>query len=125
MSQGKRTDKYGKQIQKDLASVFQKNPRHFFGNSLVTITGVDMSPDLGVAKVHFSVLPITQAEEVLDGLNAKKSEIRKLLGRMIGKQVRIIPELIFYHDDTAENASKMDQLIDGLDIPAQASEEEE
>lgn len=117
MTQNKRQHKFGRQIQKDLSEIFQRETRHFFGNSLVTVTGVDMSPDLGLARVHLSVFPIKNAEEVFFTLNEKKSEVRKHLGHKIGKQVRIVPELAFFHDDTEEKASKMDRLIDGLNIP--------
>ncbi|WP_421874168.1 30S ribosome-binding factor RbfA [Marinoscillum sp.] len=126
MTQSKRQVKYGRQIQKDLGQIFQKDPRHFFGNSLVTITGVEMSPDLSLARVYLSVFPIKDAEEVFFNLDEKKSEVRRNLGRLIGKQVRIVPELAFFHDDTEEKASKMDQLIDNLNIPpAEDNDEEE
>jgi len=126
MSSSKRQNKYGRQIQKDLSEIFQKDPRHYFGHSLVTVTGVDMSPDLSLARVFLSVFPIKDAEDVFFNLDHRKSEIRKHLGNKIGKQVRIVPELAFFHDDTEETASHMDQLIDSLDIPpADESEEED
>ncbi|MEQ8552679.1 MAG: 30S ribosome-binding factor RbfA [Cyclobacteriaceae bacterium] len=126
MTHSKRQIKYGRQIQKDLGQIFQKDPRHYFGNSLVTITGVEMSPDLSFAKVFLSVFPIKDAEDVFFNLDEKKSEVRKHLGNKIGKQVRIIPELAFIHDDTEEKASRMDQLIDSLNIPpADETDEEE
>ena len=115
--ESKRQIKYGKQLQKDLAEIFQLNPNHYFGTSLGTITGVSVSPDLGLARVHLSIFPINQAEEVFNHLNKIKSEIRLKLGKKIGSRVRIIPELAFYHDDTEEKASKIDNLIDKLDIP--------
>ncbi len=123
---GKRQIKFGKQIQKDLSEIFQRDTRHYFGNSLVTVTGVEMSPDLSLARVYMSVLPISNAEEVFDKLDHHKSEVRKHLGNKIGKQVRIVPELAFFHDDTEETASHMDQLIDNLEIPpADETDEEE
>lgn len=126
MSNGKRQSKYGRQIQKDISTIFQKDPRHYFGNSLVTVTGVEMSPDLSLARIYLSVFPIKDAEDVFFRLDERKSEIRKHLGNKIGKQVRIVPELAFFHDDTEEKASHMDRLIDGLVIPpADESEEED
>lgn len=113
----KRQHKFSRQILKDLSEVFQKDPRHFFGNSLVTITGVEVSPDLALAKVYLSVFPVKDVDEVFYGIENKKGEIRKLLGNKIGKRVRIVPELAFFHDDTEEKASKIDQLIDNLNIP--------
>lgn len=117
MTHTKRQHKFARQLQKDLSAIFQRDPRHFFGNSLVTLTGVEMSPDLSFAKVFLSVFPVKDADQVFFEINEKKSEVRKHLGNKIGKQVRIIPELAFYHDDTQEQASKMDKLIESLNIP--------
>lgn len=76
-----------------------------------------MSPDLSFAKIFLSVFPVKDADNVFFEINEKKSEVRKLLGNKIGKQVRIIPELAFFHDDTEEQASKMDKLLGSLKIP--------
>lgn len=121
--ESKRQVKYGKQLQKDLAEIFQKDPSHYFGSSLGTITGVTVSPDLGLARVYLSIFPITKAEEVFNHLNSIKSEVRLKLGKKIGSRVRIIPELAFFHDDTEEHASKIDNLINKLHIPPAEEEE--
>lgn len=120
-----RQQKYARQLQKDLGEIFQKDPRHFFGNSLVTLTGVQVSPDLSFAKLFLSVFPVKDAEEVFFNLNENKSEVRKLLGNKIGKMVRIVPEIAFVHDDTEEKASHIDKLIDSLNIPPASKEENE
>ena len=119
---GKRQNKYSRQILKDLSEIFQKDPRHFFGNAFVTVTDVEVSPDLSLARVYFSVLPISDADSVFERLDDVKSEVRKLLGNKIGKRIRKIPELAFFHDKTGEQASKMDKLIDSLDIPPENEE---
>lgn len=121
--ESKRQIKYAKQIQKDLAEVFQKDPAHFFKTSLGTITHVSVSPDLSLARIYLSIFPINLAEEVFNHLNEIKSEIRGKLGNKIGSRVRIVPELAFFHDDTEEKASKIDNLIDNLDIPPDSEEE--
>ena len=94
--EAKRQNKYSKQILKDLSEVFQKNPRHFFGNAFVTLTAVEVSPDLSLARVYFSVFPIKDAEAVFERLADVKSEVRKHLGNKIGKRIRKIPELAFF-----------------------------
>lgn len=119
---GKRQNKYSRQVLKDLSEIFQKDPRHFFGNAFVTVTDVEVSPDLSLARVYFSVLPISDADSVFERLDDVKSEVRKLLGNKIGKRIRKIPELAFFHDKTGEQASKMDKLIDSLDIPPENEE---
>lgn len=123
--ESKRQNKVSRQIQKDLGEIFQRDPKHFFGNSLVTLMDVEVSPDLSVAKIYLSVFPIKDAEDVFFKLENMKSEVRKVLGNKIGKRIRKIPELIFYHDDTEEKASHMDRLIDSLDIPPADEDKDE
>ena len=125
MEESKRQQKYARQILKDLGEVFQKNPNHYFGSSLVTLTGTEVSPDLGFVKCYFSVLPEKNAEEVMLSLNEKKSEVRKHLGNIIGKRVRIVPALAFFMDNTEVSASEMNKLIDSLVIPPADDTEED
>ncbi len=122
--ESKRQIKYGRQLQKDLAEIFLLGSDLYFGNSLVTITHVSVSPDLGLARIFLSVFPIKGTKEVFSRLDEHKKEIRLKLGKKIGDRVRTIPELAFFHDDTEEKASKIDSLIDNLNIPPLLDEEE-
>jgi ribosome-binding factor A len=117
MSGTTRQQKYAKLIQKELSDIFQRDKRGILDNAFVTIADVRMNPDLSVAKVYISLLLAREKEKTLEKINKHKSEIRKALGGKIGKQVRIIPELIFFKDETAENAIRMDDLIKNLNIP--------
>lgn len=86
-----------------------------------------MSPDLSVAKIYLSMMLAKDKKAILDKILKRKGEIRKALGDKIAKQVRIIPELVFFIDEVEENAQKMDALLGNLNIPAakKSSEEEE
>lgn len=117
MAPSTRQQKYAKLIQKELSDIFLKDKRGILENAFITIADVRMSPDLGVAKVYISMLLAKEKEKILENINARKGEIRKALGNMIGKQVRVIPELIFYKDDVEENATKLDNIIKNLNIP--------
>ena len=124
MSESTRQHKFSRLLQRDLGSIFQKDKMGIFSNTFVTVADVKMSPDLGVAKVYLSMLLIKDTEKMLASVNRHKNEIRRELGVLIGKQVRKIPELIFYIDEVEENASRIDQIIDDLDIPEQDPEDE-
>lgn len=113
----KRQHKYSKLILRDLAEIFQHDYRDSFGPALVTLTGVEVSPDLAIASVYVSVLPNSERDQVMETLGHRKSHIRGELGRRIGKQARIIPDLRFFLDETEEQASEMDKLFKGLHIP--------
>lgn len=123
MKESTRQLKYSKLIQKDLSDIFQRDKIGIFSGSFVTIADVKMSPDLGIATVYLSMLMVKEKEALLDKINDHKNEIRRDLGNKIGKQVRIVPDLRFFIDEVEEEASKMDKLIDSLDIPP-ADEEE-
>ncbi|WOK06079.1 30S ribosome-binding factor RbfA [Imperialibacter roseus] len=112
-----RQQKYARLIQKELGEIFQRDTKHMFGKAFITITLVKMSPDLGFAKVYLSIFMAEDRNEMLAQINERKSQVRKLLGQRIGKQVRIIPEIAFFIDDTEDHAHKMDSLINSLEIP--------
>jgi len=117
MSGSTRQQKYGRLIQKELSDIFQRDKKGILENAFVTIADVKVNADLSVAKVYISMLLAREKEKVLDNINRHKSELRRALGDKIGKQVRIVPELIFYRDEVEENATRMDNLIKNLNIP--------
>ena len=117
MGESTRQQKYAKLVQKELSDIFLRDQRGILDNAFVTIADVKMSPDLSVARVFLSMLLTKEKERVLENINSRKGEIRKALGNRIGKQVRIIPELIFIKDEVEENANRIDELIKNLNIP--------
>lgn len=124
MSESKRQQKYSRMLQQELSEIFQRDLPHLFKTSFVTVTHVQMSPDLSVAKAYLSFMLDPKKQELLEQVNDHKSEVRKHLGRRIGKQVRHIPELIFYLNEGPDYASHMDKLIDDLNIPEESDEDE-
>jgi ribosome-binding factor A len=117
--------KFSRLIQKEISDIFQRDKRGILDNTFVTIAEVKVSPDLGVAKVYVSMMLAKDKQATLEKINLRKGEIRKALGEKIRKQVRIIPELIFYLDEVEENAQRMDALIKNLHIPPATKKEEE
>ena len=123
--ESKRQHKYAKLILRDLANIFQHDYRDSFNPAFVTLTGVEVSPDLSIASVYVSVLPTSEGDRVMEALAAKKRHIRGELGRKIGKQARIVPDLRFFHDDTEERASHIDTLFRDLEIPPEQADNDE
>lgn len=115
--ESKRQQKFAKLIQKELADVFQRECTHLFPGAYVSVSVVRVSPDLGVAKIYVSLLMGANPQELLHEIKVNTKTIRHLLAQRIKKQVRVIPELIFYFDDTASYAAHMDELFSGLEIP--------
>lgn len=125
MAAGSRQKKYSSLLQKDLSEIFQKQMANTFGKAFITITDVEVSPDLSFAKVYLSLMLSDKPSETLEMIQERKSEIRKHLGNRIGKQVRIIPELAFFMDETLEQANRIDDILSKLDIPPEEDEDED
>ncbi len=116
--------KFAKLIQKEISDIFQRDKRGILDNAFVTVADVRVSPDLGLARIYVSMMLAKDKQVILDKITNRKGEIRKALGNKIGKQVRIVPELVFYLDEVEENAQRMDSLINNLNIPKASKEEE-
>ncbi len=123
--ESKRQQKVARLLQKDLGEIFQQDAKHLFGNAFITVTTVRVSPDLGIARVYLSFLMVTNKEEALEDIRDRTKSVRQMLGNRIGKTVRIVPELQFYLDDSAEYASHIDQLLDSLNIQSEEEEDED
>jgi ribosome-binding factor A len=119
-----RQQKFSKLIQKELSDIFQRDKRGILDNAFITIADVRISPDLGIAKIYLSMMLAKDKPAVLEKINTRKKEIRKALGDRIGKQVRIVPELIFYIDEVEENAQRMENIIQNLHIPPPPADKE-
>lgn len=109
--------KVARLVHKEMSDIFQRDKKGFLNGAFVTIADVRISADLGVAKIYVSMMLARDKKAILDSLNRHKKEIRKALGDRIGRQLRIVPELIFYIDEVEENAFRIEALINSLDIP--------
>jgi ribosome-binding factor A len=112
-----RQQKFSRLIQKELSEIFQRDKKGILDNAFITIADVKMSPDLSVARIFISMMLAKNKEKTMENLNLRKKEIRKALGDKIGKQVRIVPELVFQLDEVEENAQRLDDLLKNLNIP--------
>ena len=105
-----RQNRIARLIQKDLSNIFQAQTRQT-RNLLVSVSVVRVSPDLSVAKAYLSVFPSERAQEVLQNINDHASEVRFELGRLERHQLRIIPELKFFLDDSLDYVEHIDELL--------------
>lgn len=105
-----RQNKVARLMQKELAQIFQEQTRAMHG-MMVSVTRTKVSPDLGVCTAYLSVFPSEKAEETVHNVNENMRTIRFELGKRIGKQVRIIPELRFFLDDSLDYIERIDKLL--------------
>lgn len=119
-----RQQKVSRLIQKELSQVFIQEGSWLYGRIMVSITTVRISPDLSVAKIYLSIFGTTDKKKVLQSLDHHKPRIRFLLGQQLKNQLRIVPELIFYLDDSVDYAQKMEEVFKKIHVNDRPSDEE-
>ena len=105
-----RQNKIARLIEKDLSTIFQQQTRQMRG-VLVSVSIVRVSSDLSVAKAYLSIFPSDKAEELLQNINDHAAQIRYELGNLERHQLRIIPELKFFIDDSLDYLENIDRLL--------------
>ncbi len=106
-----RQQKIAKQIQKDIAEIIQREYSASLRGTLVTVTTVRVSVDLAYTKIYVSVFPFDRAKATLDFLDEQNRAIRGALGNRMRNQVKSIPELQFFIDDSLEYIENIDNLL--------------
>ncbi len=106
-----RQQKIARQIQRDIAEILQRDLADDIRGSLLTVTTVRVSPDLAYAKIYVSVFPFERSEATVELLREKNWLIRKLLGARIRNQLKVVPELEFFIDDSLEYIENIDTLL--------------
>ena len=103
--------KVARQLQRDIAEIIRAKGMATFQGALVSVSGVKISPDLAVAKVYISIFPSNKQQAVLQIVQDMGKSIRGELGRLVAKQLRIVPELIFCLDDSLDYVEGIDELL--------------
>jgi ribosome-binding factor A len=105
-----RQNKIARLLQKELSVIFQEQTRMMHG-VLVSVTRVKVSPDLSICTAYLSVFPSEKGEEILNNINANDKTIRYELGTRVRHQLRIIPALRFFIDDSLDYIDRIDELL--------------
>lgn len=106
-----RQNKISRLLQKELADIFQKESRTMFMGKMISVTVVRITSDLSLAKAYISIFPPENNREVLKQIRIANPRIRGILGRRVGKQLRVVPELEFYIDDSLDYMENIDRLL--------------
>ena len=108
--EGTRLQKIERLLQKELSDIFQKQTQAMHGG-LVSVSVVRVSPDLSVARAYLSIFPSAKGEELLKAIRANTKAIRYDLGQRVRLQLRKIPELSFFIDDSLDYIEHIDSLL--------------
>ena len=112
--ESQRQKKISSLIQKDISNIIQSFFREKTrSNFLISITKVKVSQDLSLSKIYLSVFPSVNNMNVLEVLNKNKFDIKNKLSSLIKNQLRIIPEISFYIDDSLDYIDDIDKALSG------------
>ncbi len=106
-----RQNKIERLLQKDLGDIFQKGTNTLFKGKMITVTTVRISPDLSSARVYLSLFPVKDKKEFIDYINSVEGQIRFDLGKRIRHQLRKVPGLKFFVDDSLDYIENIDNLL--------------
>lgn len=105
-----RQNRISRLLQKELSVIFQEQTRATHG-VMVSVTRVKVSPDLSICTAYLSIFPSEKGEEILRNITANGRSIRYELGTRVRNQMRVIPELRFFIDDSLDYLERIDELL--------------
>jgi ribosome-binding factor A len=106
-----RQKKVARLVQKELADIILRKGHEIAPGKMISVTQVRISPDLSLAKAYISIFPAHNKDEVLEEIRDTSKSIRYDLGIKVKSQLRIVPELAFYMDDSLDYIDNLDKLL--------------
>ncbi|WP_303922485.1 30S ribosome-binding factor RbfA [Draconibacterium sediminis] len=106
-----RQNKISRLIQREMAEILLKVNKERFPGKLLSVTGVRITKDLSIARIHLSIFPSEFANDILEEIKLSGKQLRGELGRKTGKSLRVIPDLEFYIDDSLDYIDNIDSLL--------------
>jgi len=107
----RRQQRIAQLLQEEFSKMLMSDIKSYLMGTFATLTFVNVSSDLGIARFNISILASDKKQEIIKNLNDNKAEIRKILGNKMRNDLRIIPDLIFHLDDRLDYVDKMDDLF--------------
>lgn len=111
MQEGKRQKQVGGLLQQELNSIFQRLGLSMLNGGMISISTVKVTPDLLEARIYLSLFQVPDVKETMKKIEERTWEIKKELAASVKHQLRRIPQLKFFHDDTLETVFKMEELF--------------
>jgi len=111
MQEGKRQKQVGGLIQEELNKIFQRFGLNMIDGGMVSISSVKITPDLLEARVYLSFFQVANANDALEKIQEKAGEIKRELGNRVRQQLRRIPEVKYFKDDTLDHVFRMEEIF--------------
>jgi ribosome-binding factor A len=114
MSETKRQKQVAGLINEELNDIFLRMGLNMQDGGMVSISSTKITPDLFEVRIYLSLFQVKDPQAVLSKFEEKNKEIRKELGKRVRHQLRSIPELKFFIDDTLDYVFKMEELFEKI-----------
>ncbi len=114
MKEGKRQKQIAGLIQEEINAIFQRLGLSFVNSAMISVSSVQITPDLLEARIYLSIFNATDKKATLKKLEERQWEVKKELASRIKTQVRRIPELRYFLDDTLDQVFKMEELLNKI-----------
>jgi ribosome-binding factor A len=111
MEESKRQKQVAGVIQEEMNDIFLRMGLNMSSGGMVSIAAVKVTPDLLEARVYLSLFQVKDAEAVIVKIEERKGELRRQLGERVKQQLRRVPELRFFKDDTLDHVFKMEEIF--------------
>jgi ribosome-binding factor A len=111
MQEGKRQKQIGGLLQEELSTLFQRLGLNMIDGGLVSISSVKLTPDLLEARIYLSFFQVNDPKQTMKKIEDRAWEIKRELSARVKTQLRRIPELKFFRDDTLDQVFKMEEIF--------------
>lgn len=118
MEEGKRQKQIAGLLHEEMSTIFQRLGLNMIEGGMVSISSVKVTPDLLEARFYLSLFQVKNVETALKKIDERHHEIKKELAAKVRHQLRSIPVLRFYQDDTLDHVFKMEELFKKINPPA-------
>lgn len=125
MEESKRQKQVGQLVMEEMSDIFQREGINIIKGGMVSISKVSVTPDLLEARVYLSLFKIENPEELMHEIESRTGEWRNQLGKRVRHQLRRVPELKFFQDDTLDHVFKMEELFKSINTEPKPGEESE
>jgi ribosome-binding factor A len=124
MQEGKRQKQIGGLIKEEMTGIFQRLGMSMMDGGMVSITNVKVTPDLLEARIYLSLFQVADRDATMKKIEERAWEIKRELTAQVSKQLRRMPILRFYLDDTLDHVFKMEEIFKQINEDKKPNTEE-
>jgi ribosome-binding factor A len=121
MEESKRQKQIGQLVMEEMSDIFRREGFSMVQGGMVSISKVMVTADLLEARIYLSLFQIKDTDALMQSIKEKTSEFRKQLGMRVKNQLRRVPELVFYLDDTLDYVFKMEEIFKQIEDERKAT----